>query len=273
MTSTDSPQAAYLLHHKVQGDTSFMVELFSLNHGRVTLIAKSARASKPRTRALYQPFRPLLVSWWGEGAVKTLTGIEESGSAIELTGQALACAYYLNELVIRLVGKDQPQAHLFAHYSLALSELHDNPDAPQPVLRRFELHLLEALGLLPDFRYCVDKGSGAADKVEADTGYLYYPSTARAIEFETESDMAIPKRKSPPVVYHADGETIEKGIPINGTTLLKMADLDIDSDDVVADMKLLMRTILHQHLGDKPLRSRSMFAGMTPPPAPSTSHE
>ncbi|MCL4165380.1 UNVERIFIED_CONTAM: hypothetical protein GTU68_009611, partial [Idotea baltica] len=118
-----SLQAGYLLHYTQYGDANFIVDFFSLDHGRVPLMAKGARSAKPRTRALYQPFRPLLISWWGDHELRTLTGIEESGASLNLEGAALPCGYYINEIIIRLLAKDQPQPTLFAHYSLALAQL------------------------------------------------------------------------------------------------------------------------------------------------------
>ena len=120
--------AAYLLHYTPWRDTSFIVDLFTLEHGRVGLVARGARSARPATRALYQPFRPLLVSWVGDGDLLTLTGIEESGAPISLEGAALGCGYYLNELVLRLLGKGQPQPALFGHYALALAALESGGD-------------------------------------------------------------------------------------------------------------------------------------------------
>jgi len=256
-------QAAYLLHYKLYGDTNFIVDLFTLNHGRVSLLAKGARSSKPRTRTLYQPFRPLLVSWWGDGDLRTLTGIEESGSALTLVGSALPCGYYLNEIILRLLAKDQPQQNLFAHYVMALTELSENPDNPAPTLRRFELQLLEALGSLPDFA-ASDRDGEAIDEQRH---YLYYPSAVQAIAVDNDDQyIAIPKEKPLPVIYHADGETPETGIPVSGRTLLRMASFEIEDKQVLAEMKPLMRRILHLHLGDRPLNSREMFSSLTPPP-------
>lgn len=265
MSDSVSLQAGYLLHYTQYGDTNFIVDFFSFNHGRVSLIAKGARSSKPRTRALYQPFRPLLLSWWGNHELRTLTGIEESGHAHQLDGPALPCGYYLNEIVLRLLVKDQPQPTLFAHYGLALAELAENPDNPQPVLRRFELQLLEALGLLPDFSHC--RNDGAA--LQAHEKYLFYPGSNQAVLVtEDDTHIAIPKKKIPEAVYHADGETPDVGIPVSGKTLIALAEFDIDEAQVLREIKPLMRRLLHTHLGDKPLNSRELFTSLTPPPPP-----
>ena len=266
MTDAVSLQAGYLLHYKLYGDTNFIVDFFSFNHGRVSLIAKGARSSQPRTRALYQPFRPLLLSWWGDNELRTLTGIEESGPALKLEGSALPCGYYLNEIILRLLAKDQPQPSLFAHYALALSELAETPDQPEPVLRRFELQLLEAMGLLPDFARCRNDG----ESVKADEQYLFYPGSNQAVLVaeEEEQHIAIPKKRVPEAVYHADGETPDVGIPVSGKTILGLAEFDIDDKQILREIKPLMRLLLHVHLGDRPLNSRELFSSLTPPPPP-----
>jgi len=99
-------QAAYVLHYTPFRDPSFIVDFFTLEQGRIGLVARGARSAKSRTRALYQPFRPVLVTWVaGKGDLHTLTGIEESGQALDMSNTALACGYYINELILRLVGK------------------------------------------------------------------------------------------------------------------------------------------------------------------------
>jgi len=266
VSETVSLQAGYLLHYTQYGDVNFIVDFFSLDHGRVTLMAKGARSSKPRTRALYQPFRPLLISWWGNQELRTLTGIEESGPSLDLQGTALPCGYYMNEIILRLVQKDQPHPTLFAHYSLALSQLSENPDAPESVLRSFELQLLEHLGLLPDFSSCRSDG----ESIEDEEQFLFYPGSNQAVLVPPDDNqyIAIPKHKTPPAVYHADGETLDVGVPVSGRTLNRLAAFDIDDQRVLKEIKPLMRRLLRVHLGDKPLNSRELFVSLTPPPPP-----
>jgi len=266
VSDTVSLQAGYLLHYTQYGDANFIVDFFSLDHGRIALMAKGARSSKPRTRALYQPFRPLLISWWGNQELRTLTGIEESGASLNLQGSALPCGYYLNEIILRLLQKDQPHPTLFAHYALALSQLSDSPDALELTLRGFELQLLEALGLLPDIADCGSDGEPLSD----DENYLFYPGSNQCVLVPCDDTphIAIPKQKPPQAVYHADGETLDVGVPVSGRTLNRLAAFDIDDKDVLSEIKPLMRRMLRMHLGEKPLNSRELFTSLTPPPPP-----
>lgn len=276
-----SLQAAYILHYREFQETSFIVDAFTLTHGRVALLAKSARKSKPVTRALYQPFRPLLLSWIGAGDLRTLTGIEESGQALNLTGAELACAYYLNELVLRLAGKDQPQPTIFAYYSMALEQLASQIISVEQVLRTFELQLLDDLAVLPNFAHCVAGG----EAVDPSRDYRYHPANAVAVvvnrsdmpRAETLSEetaqgssqnvyLGIQKEKhrmgagdSRNPSIQADGMTPDEGVLVNGSTLIALSRLELSDPEVLNQAKVLMRQILRVHLGDKPLRSRELF--------------
>jgi len=263
-----SLQAGYILHYTQWQETSFIVDAFTLEHGRIALLAKSARASKPRVRALYQPFRPLLLSWVGAGDLRTLTGIEESGQSLSMADAALACAYYINELLLRLIGKDQPQPMVFAHYALALSELDSQQVSMQAVLRTFELQLLEALGILPNLAHCTPDGSHVDPAIE----YHFHPANAVAVPRSGSASTAmygIQKQKkrmgegdSRNVSVHADGITADKGIPVSGATLIAMAQLDFSSKDVLEEARQIMRPLMRVQLGDRPLKSRELFESL-----------
>jgi DNA repair protein RecO (recombination protein O) len=136
---------AYLLHQRPWRDSSLIVELFSAEHGRLTAFARAARG--PRTRfAGLQPFRPLLLSWSGRGEAPSLTGAENDGVPPEnLPADSLLSAWYLNELLLKLTVAHDPHPQLYAHYAATLERLRAG-SALEPVLRQFELRLLELLG-------------------------------------------------------------------------------------------------------------------------------
>jgi DNA repair protein RecO (recombination protein O) len=257
-------QAAYVLHYTDFRDTSFIVELFTLQHGRVPLVARGARSARSKTRALYQPFRPLLVTWTGRSELRTLTGIEDSGTAFELDNRALACAYYVNELLLRLLGKDQAQPELFAHYVMALSTLADEAGIEQ-TLRTFELQLLEAIGVLPDLSRCTAEGQPIDPLLQ----YRFHPANAVAVPLIEQSTYGYLKpdkltgARDPSL--HADGETADTGIEISGQALLAMANLDFSDPQVCEQAKPLMRQLLHIQLGGRPLKSRELFGALVKP--------
>lgn len=266
-----SLQPGYILHYREFQESSYIVDAFTLTHGRVAMVAKSARNSRPQIRALYQPFRPLLLSWVGGGDLRTLTGIEESGAALPLADVQLACGYYINELVLRLLGNDQPQDQVFAYYSLALSELAQAAVPYEVVLRCFELQLLEVMGVLPDLPYCTPDAAAVLPERE----YLYHPANAVAVPVQGSEGLGFLKEKhrmgamsgtgsaehtnrSPSV--HPDGMTLDDGVRVHGKTLIAMSELDFSDALVLNECRKLMRQILRIQLGDKPLKSRELFS-------------
>ncbi|MFK8078729.1 MAG: DNA repair protein RecO [Granulosicoccus sp.] len=257
-----SLQPGYILHYREYQESSFIVDAFTLTHGRVALMAKSARNSRPQIRALYQPFRPLLLSWVGAGDLRTLTGIEESGDALGLEDVRLACGYYLNELVLRLLGKDQPQDSVFAFYSLALSELEQTGISFEIILRTFELQLLDILGVLPNLPRCTPDGARVLPEGE----YLYHPANAVAVPVPGSAGLGLLREKhrtthnSPSI--HPDGLTPDDGVRVHGKTLIAMHELDFNDTQVLGECRQLMRQILRIQLGDKPLKSRELFTAL-----------
>lgn len=260
MNPETSQQAAWLLHYTAYRDTSFIVDVFTLEHGRLALMARGARASKPRTRALYQPFQPLLLSWLGRGEMRTLIGIEPSAAAIEFDNRALACAYYLNELLLRLLGKNQTQPDLFAHYSLALSQL-ATQSAVEATLRTFEVQLLDVLGLLPDLLHCTPSG----ELIASDAEYLFYPANAIAVPAAASQPGIGESTSTLDPAWHPDGVTADDGVRIQGATLQAIATLDFSDNTGLEDIKKVMRRLLRIHLGGKPLNSRNLFDTLVPP--------
>ncbi|MDE2091672.1 MAG: DNA repair protein RecO, partial [Gammaproteobacteria bacterium] len=105
-------QPAYVLHQYDWRETSRMVEILSRDHGRLGLVARGARRPRSPLRAVLRPFQPLLLSWTGGGDLVTLTGVEPAGEPFALQGRALLSAFYLNELLLRLLTRHDPQAEL-----------------------------------------------------------------------------------------------------------------------------------------------------------------
>jgi DNA repair protein RecO (recombination protein O) len=138
-------EPAYILHSREYRDTSRILDVFSERHGRLTLFARGARGPKSKLASLLMPFRPLLVSWSGRGDAAQLTGAEPNGEVTTLPSRHVLSGFYLNELIISLTTRHDPQPQLFEDYALALRQLTaDTP--PQPALRVFEKRLLASLG-------------------------------------------------------------------------------------------------------------------------------
>lgn len=229
-------QPAYLLHQRPYRDTSVILEALTPEFGRVGVLAKGVRTARSRLRGVLQSFQPLLISWQGRGELVTLTGAEANGKTAWLAGRRLVSGLYVNELVLRLVQRHDGQHTLFQIYEQAVSGLAGEA-SEAPVLRRFEIQLLQELGYGLVLDHAVD--SGAA--IQPDILYRY--------ELE----------RGPLTAPGPDGE----GIPIHGRTLLALAqgcfEAPDTSPDILTEAKRLMRAALALYLGDRPLKSRELW--------------
>ncbi|AXQ30219.1 DNA repair protein RecO [Solimonas sp. K1W22B-7] len=147
-------EPAWLLSAKPYSETSLLLEAFSERHGRVGLVAKGARGPKSRTRALLQPLRPLLLSWTQRGELAAMTGVEANGLVPELTGERLFYGWYLNELLLRLLHRQDPHPDAWRAYVETLAAL-PGPEA-EFALRLFEKRLLADIGYGLDFPEHID---------------------------------------------------------------------------------------------------------------------
>lgn len=144
---TDEP--AFVLHRYDWSESSLILEVLTRAHGRVALVAKGAKRPSSNFRPVLLPLQPIRVAFGGDGEVRTLKGAEWAGGLVMPTGDALLAGYYLNELLLRLLARDDPHPALFDAYSAAVSVLAGAQGALQPALRAFELLLLREIGLLP----------------------------------------------------------------------------------------------------------------------------
>ena len=111
-----SLQPAFILHGRDFRNTSRLLDVFTLDYGRVTLVAKGVRTSRSKLQGVLEPFSPLIISWSGKGDVQTLTGAESVKNSISLLGKQVMSAYYINELLQRLMTVHDPHSDLFEIY-------------------------------------------------------------------------------------------------------------------------------------------------------------
>lgn len=225
----------YLLHQRPYRESSALLEVFTETHGRVGLVARGVRSTKSKRRGELQPFRALRLSWQARGELGTLTEVEADGVTSPLHGRALYSGFYLNELLVRLLARHDPHPQLFAAYRTALSAFMQG-DAVEPVLRLFEMRLLQEAGYALQLEFEVETG----EPVEADGLYDYHLEAG-------------------PV--SVDNETAG-GFVFRGASLLAMAREELSQPEVLQDAKRLMRSALKLYLGDKPLKSRELFASV-----------
>jgi len=223
-------QRAYLLHTYPYSETSLILDVFSRDHGRVPMLARGARRPRAALRGVLIGFQPLELGWFGAGEVKTLAKAEWMGGVPLLTGRCLMLGYYLNELLMKLLPREDGHPVLFDAYEAALRALaYGAADAPE--LRRFEKILLREIG----YGLNLDEDS-EGKPIDPQGRYLYLVERGAV---EARGDEGV--------------------LPLAGKTLLDMAADDYTDARTQAESKALMRQLIAHHLSGQSLQSRRVF--------------
>ena len=223
---------AFVLHRRPYGETSLIIDLFSLHHGHFSAVARGAGRARSQWQAELQPFRPLRVSWSGRQSLKTLRHGEATAPPLALSGSRLYCGFYLNELLQRLLTGAEPAPELFGAYLDTLERLADGDAPVEPVLRRFEYRLVAEMGYGISWEQTSDTG----EPVEAGRLYAFHPESG--------------------VLAAHDGSI--GAIP--GEHLLALASDELDNQAVLRLAKQLMRSLVDYLLQGRPLYSRRLFS-------------
>jgi DNA repair protein RecO (recombination protein O) len=228
---------ACVLHRRSYRESSLLIEFFSERYGRIGAVAKGVTRRGNPVAALLQPFRPLLAAWsTRRGELVTLAQVEAAGEPYVVSGQAALCAFYLNELVLRALPRNDAHPELFARYRSALQRLAADPSAAEPTLRIFEKHLLETAG----YGVILDSDVETARPVDPERLYRYIPGHG-------------------PTLVQEGSTTPEEGIAVSGGTLVALDEEELGAPLHRTEAKRLLRALLRLHLGDKPLHSRAWF--------------
>ncbi len=235
MTATSRIQLApgYVLHQRPYRESSALIEVFSESYGRVGLVARGVRSPKSRQRGDLQPFRPLRLSWIARSELGTLTAVEADAPGGRLQGAALYSAFYLNELLVRLLVRNDPHPQLYTNYRTCLESLMQSGDI-EPLLRLFEKSLLQEIG----YGLLLDSEVESGEPVQPECYYDYHLESG------------------PVLVASQDAQAFV----FKGSSLLALQRGQLGNTDVLRDAKRLMRSALNLYLGNKPLKSRELFA-------------
>ncbi len=229
--------AGFVLHSYPFRETSLIIESWTAEHGRVALVARGARRPRSALRGLLQPFTPLLLSWSGKQELRTLHTAQWQGGLHQPQGMALLCGFYINELVLKLLARDDPHPGLFAPYQAALHDLaHAATDVTRCaiILRRFEQQLLAGLGYAQPFTHEAEHG----EVIQAELNYHYQCDRGALL---------------------ADDFTPTQGLRILGKTLLDLAHNDYSDAVSLIQGKQLMRHIINHHLNGQTLFARELL--------------
>ncbi len=238
-------EPAYVIHRYDWSESSLILEVFTRNLGRIALVAKGVKRPSSSFRPVLLPLQPLQLSFSGDAEIRTLKGADWVGGHVMPGGDALLSGYYLNELLLRLLARDDPHPALFDAYAsavqvLALGEGTTRQGTSSAALRTFELLLLREIGVLP----ALNLQTMSLAALDFDARYCLLPEAG---------------------LRAAAGD--ERALPGNQWCALQAA---LDAPDPFAvtlrlfaeqmgELKGQLRALLHYHCGVPVLRTRQMM--------------
>ncbi len=230
MPGAEVSDDGYLVHRRRWRESSLIVTLLTARHGLITVLARSALGGA-KSKMQITEFTPHFLVWAGRQELPYLRRAESTARPVQLRGERLLSGLYLNELLMRLQQRHDPEPAVYAAYETALREL--ATDAPlEPSLRRFEVDLLAASGFALSLEHAID----TQEVIEPEYEYHYLP------------EQGVLARQTP-----------ERGIPVHGSTLLALSGARPWESDTLREAKILMRGLMAHHLGGQPLRTRELF--------------
>jgi DNA repair protein RecO (recombination protein O) len=225
-------QAGYVLHTYPYKETSLIVEAFTRNFGRVALLARGARRPRSAMRGVLLSFHPLRLGWSSSAELGNLISAEWSGALQSLGGQALMCGFYLNELLLRLLPRDDPHESLFEVYGESLRQL--SQGIPQAsVLRSFEKRLLAELGYAP----LLEREAVSGEPIQPSRRYVYEPDRGPMLSLGASSN----------------------DLSVSGQTLLDLAADEFSRPETRDEARMLLRSLIGQRLHGKVLHTRAVL--------------
>lgn len=245
-------EPAYLLHRYDWSETSLILDLFTRGQGRVVVAAKGAKRPYSQLRAVLLPLTRLSVSYGSRRArgaanaegqaaeVQPLKAAEWAGGAAMPGGAALMTGLYLNELLMKLLARQDPHPLLFDAYAQTLPALSGGDDLQlEAALRAFELVLLREIGLLPE----LGSVTLTQQPLEGDLPH--------ALRADAGLAPAVPGEPAlPPVAWHA----LQHALDAHDLAALQRACLP-----ALAELKPMLRQLLHYHLATPMLRTRQVM--------------
>ncbi len=229
-------EPAYILHSYPYKETSLIVEVFTRHCGRVGLLARGARRARSAIRGTLLAFHPLRLSWSASAELGTLVAAEWSGGQRALAGLGLMCGFYINELLLRLLPREDAHEHLFDAYAGAVARLAAGAEHAV-LLRGFELKLLTELGYAP----ALDRDAGSGRPVQPGMRYAYVAE------------------RGPLAVNGGASDFQPEDVVVDGQTLLDMSRDDYGRTQTRDEARRLMRSLIAARLSGQTLHTREML--------------
>lgn len=229
-------QPAFILHRRDFQNSSLILELLTRDYGRISVVVKAAK--KRRDRSCFEYCTRLSVGWTGTGELKTLTHIDSH--TISMDGTSTLCVFYINELLLYLLPKQDSHLDIFERYQMFVLELaHEKPDQInlEILLRNFEMNLLKELGIMP----ALDIESELEISVQPDLLYKYDPVKG------VTRDLSV------------------RGERIRGDILIAIQQRDFQHENALSYAKGLLRQIIDYNLQGRALQSRKLYKQLNYP--------
>ena len=222
----------FILHCRLYRETSMLLDVFSQEYGRISLIANGVRRAKSKYQGLLQPYQRLLMAWRGKTELMTLTDAEIDAESYQLFNDRFITGCYVNELIIRLLHRHEPHPQLFTSYDRVLRQL-TTTDNIQAALRIFEKNFLQSIG----YGLILDREIKSGRRIHKNSNYYYLIGLG-------------PTQAPSPTACQ---------LSISGQSLLALHHEELHSDKEFAELKKLTRFVLRHYLGEKPLASRALY--------------
>jgi len=237
-----SDKPAFVVHRYDWSESSLILEVFTRHFGRIALVAKGVKRPSSNFRPVLLPLQRLQLAFGSEGEIRPLKSAEWAGGQVMPTGEALLSGYYLNELVMRLLARDDGHPKLFDAYAAAVRVLaSEHREALEPALRAFELVLLREIGLLP----ALDVQTSTLVALDPEGTYTLRPE-AGLVEIGEDDRSAL---------AGGDWSSLQGALdePDPFSAVLPL------TADMLPALKPQLRTLLHYHCGVSVLRTRQMM--------------
>jgi DNA repair protein RecO (recombination protein O) len=238
-----SDEPAFVVHRYDWSESSLILEVFTRNYGRVALVARGAKKPSSSFRPILLPLQPLRVAFGGDAEIRPLKGAEWVGGQVMPVGDGLLSGYYLNELVLRLLARDDPHPGVFDAYAAAVQVLaSEHGEALQPALRAFELVLLREIGVLP----VLDLQTLALTVLQPQERYRLVPEGGLVQAGESDGRPSLSGAQ-----WQALQRALDDSAPFSAV-LRQCA-------DTAPELKPQLRSLLNYHCGVSTLRTRQLM--------------
>ncbi len=237
-----SDEPAYVLHRYDWSESSLILEVFTRHHGRIALVAKGAKKPSSSFRPVLLPLQAIQVAYGGDADIRTLKSADWVAGHVMPTGDALLSGYYLNELLLRLLARDDPHPQLFDAYAATVRVMATEPgELLQASLRVFELFLLREIGLLPSLN-CQTLTMADLDEAR---DYCLVP----------EGGLRLAHRDDRHAMSGSQWQSLQQALdgvsPFTDTLRLSL--------DMLTPLRTQLRSLLNYHCGVGTLKTRQMM--------------